>query len=103
MAAHEYVHSVAKGFTRAAAGYTGSIGHERVTFRGLITIGVEGSGGTCKSLNLKGEMLERSIRHAWKLILLARANAHRNPPTHSRSTTSRNNDVHRSVPVNHAV
>lgn len=26
-----------------------------------------------------------------------------NPPTHSRSTTSRNNDVRRSVPVNHGV
>ena len=41
--------------------------------------------------------------HAWKLIPLARADPHRNAPTHSRSTTSRNNDVRRSVPVNHGV
>ena len=38
-----------------------------------------------------------------KLIPLALSNAHRHASTHSPSTTSRNNDVHRSVPVNHPV
>jgi hypothetical protein len=44
----------------------------------------------CKLLILNGEMSEWSIEHAWKLIPLARADAHRNAPTHSRSATSRN-------------
>jgi hypothetical protein len=48
-------------------------------------------------------MSEWLKEHAWKLIPLARADAHRNSPTHFRSTTSRNNDVHRTVPVNHDV
>ena len=48
-------------------------------------------------------MSEWSIEHAWKLIPLARADAHRNPPTHSRSTTSRNNDLLQRVPVNDGV
>ena len=51
-----------------------------------------------KSLILNGEMSEWLKEHAWKLIPLARADAHRNPPTHSRSTTSRNNDVHQTCP-----
>ena len=37
-----------------------------------------------KSLILNGEMLERSIRHAWKLKLLTRADARQIPPTHFR-------------------
>ena len=41
--------------------------------------------------------------HAWKLIPLARADAHQNPPTHSRSTTSRNIDMRRRVPVDDGV
>jgi hypothetical protein len=57
----------------------------------------------CKLLILNGEMLERSIRHAWKLTPAARADAHRIPPTHFRSTTSPYNDVRRPVPVNHGV
>ena len=52
---------------------------------------------------MTGEMSEWLKEHAWKLIPLARADAHQNPPTHSRATTSRNNDVHPSVPVNHGV
>ena len=48
-------------------------------------------------------MLERSIRHAWKLIPLARTNAHEIPPTHFCSTSSRNNDMRRRVPVNDGV
>jgi hypothetical protein len=31
---------------------------------------------SCNSLILNGEMSERSIEHAWKLILFARADAH---------------------------
>ena len=48
-------------------------------------------------------MSEWLKEHAWKLTLAALSNAHRHAPTHSPSTTSRNNDVHRSVPVNHGV
>jgi len=56
-----------------------------------------------KSLILNGEMSEWLKEHAWKLIPLARADAHRNAPTHSRSTTSCNNDMPRRGPVNHDV
>src|SRR5688500_5584996 len=48
-------------------------------------------------------MSEWLKEHAWKLIPLARAEAHRNALTQFPPTTSRNNDVHRSVPVNHGV
>ena len=41
--------------------------------------------------------------HAWKLIPLARADAHQIPPTQFPSTTFRNSDVRRRVPVNHGV
>jgi hypothetical protein len=37
-----------------------------------------------KSLILNGEMSEWSIEHAWKLIPLARADAHQIPPTEFR-------------------
>jgi hypothetical protein len=50
-----------------------------------------------------GEMSEWLKEHAWKLIPLARADAHRILPTHSRSTTSRNNDLLQSAPVNDGV
>ena len=53
-----------------------------------------------KLLIANGEMSELK-GHAWKLIPLARADAHRNAPTPSRSTTSRNNDVRRPVHVIH--
>src|SRR5262249_55564227 len=56
-----------------------------------------------KLLILNVEMLERSIRHAWKSDRFARADAHRISPTHSRSTTSRNIDTRRHVLVNHRV
>src|SRR5262245_46428378 len=55
------------------------------------------------SLILNGEMSEWSIEHAWKSTLLARADAHEIPPTHSRSTTSPNIDTRRHVFVNHGV
>jgi hypothetical protein len=61
-----------------------------------------GNAAKCKILK-NGEMSEWLKEHAWKLIPAARADAHRHAPTHSRSTTSRNNDVHRSVPVNHGI
>src|SRR5690349_11724549 len=48
-------------------------------------------------------MAEWSMAHAWKLTPAARADAHEIPPTHSRSTTSHNNDTRRRVPVNHGV
>src|SRR5204863_2036042 len=48
-------------------------------------------------------MSEWLKEHAWKLVPLARADAHQIPPTHSRSTTSRNSDVRRRVPVNGGV
>src|SRR5215510_6378772 len=41
--------------------------------------------------------------HAWKSDLFTRADAHEIPPTHSRSTTSRNIDTRRHVLVNHRV
>jgi hypothetical protein len=41
--------------------------------------------------------------HAWKLILFARADARQIPPTHFRSTTSRNNDVLQRVHVSRGV
>jgi hypothetical protein len=50
-----------------------------------------------------GEMSEWLKEHAWKLTPAGRADAHQIPPTHSRSTTSRNNDVHQRVPVNDRV
>jgi hypothetical protein len=56
-----------------------------------------------KSLILNGEMSEWSIEHAWKLIPSARSDAHQTPPTQFPSTTSRNNDMHRRVPVNDGV
>src|SRR6476469_6587789 len=56
-----------------------------------------------KCLILNGEMSEWSIEHAWKLTPAARADAHRIPPTHFRSTTSPYSDVRRRVPVNHGV
>src|SRR3954468_4902320 len=48
-------------------------------------------------------MAEWLKAHAWKLTPAARADAHRIPPTHFRSTTSPYNDVRRRVPVNHGV
>ena len=45
----------------------------------------------------------RLTEHAWKLIPSARADALQNIPTHVPPTVSRNNDVRRSVPVNHGV
>src|SRR3954468_22676316 len=48
-------------------------------------------------------MSEWSIEHAWKLTPAARADAHKIPARHSRSTTSRNIDTRRRVPVNHDV
>ena len=48
-------------------------------------------------------MSEWLKEHAWKLIPLARADAHRDAPTPSPSATSRNNDVCRRLPVNHGV
>ena len=57
----------------------------------------------CKLLILNGEMLERSIRHAWKLTPATRADAYQIPPTHFPSTTSRNIDMRRHVPVNDGV
>src|SRR6185295_15588541 len=48
-------------------------------------------------------MSEWSIEHAWKLTPAARADAHQIPPTHSRSTTSSNDDVQACVPVNAGV
>ena len=56
-----------------------------------------------KSLILNGEMLERSIRHAWKSDRFTRADAQQTPPTHSRSTTLRNINTRRDVLVNHRV
>jgi hypothetical protein len=55
------------------------------------------------SLILNGEMSEGLKEHAWKLNPLARADAHQIAPTHSRSATSRNNDVHWCIPVNRGV
>src|SRR5215510_13904545 len=48
-------------------------------------------------------MSEWFKEHAWKSTPLARADAHQIPPTHSRSTTSRNIDTRRHVRVNHRV
>src|SRR5262245_38509486 len=48
-------------------------------------------------------MSEWLKEHAWKSTLFARADAHEIPPTHSRSTTSRNIDTRRHVLVNHRV
>src|SRR3954471_3535710 len=48
-------------------------------------------------------MSEWLKERAWKLTPAARADAHQIPPTHSRSTTSRNNDLLQRVPVNDGV
>src|SRR5215510_263736 len=48
-------------------------------------------------------MSEWFKEHAWKSDRFTRADAHQIPPTHFRSTTSRNNDLLRRVPVNHRV
>src|SRR6187401_1831482 len=50
-----------------------------------------------------GEMSEWLKEHAWKLSPFTRADAHRNPPTNVRSTTSRNNDLLQRVTVNDGV
>jgi hypothetical protein len=52
---------------------------------------------------LAGTDVRTLKEHAWKLIPLSRADAHGNPPTHSRPATSRNIDMHRRVPVNDGV
>src|SRR4051794_22395786 len=58
----------------------------------------------CKCINSKdGEMSEWLKEHAWKSTPAARADAHQIPPTHARSTTSHDNDVHARVAVNHGV
>ena len=46
-----------------------------------------------KSLILHGEMLERSIRHAWKLIPAAHRNAQEHTSNHLPPSTSLNNDL----------
>src|SRR5215831_15589587 len=48
-------------------------------------------------------MSEWLKEHAWKSTPLARADAYEIPPTHSRSTTSRNIDTRRHVLVNHRI
>src|ERR1700730_18208935 len=48
-------------------------------------------------------MSEWLKEHAWKSDLFTRADAHQIPPTHSRSTTSRNINTRRGVPVNDGV
>ena len=48
-------------------------------------------------------MSEWLKEHAWKLMPLARADAHQSPPTHFRSTTSRNIDTRLRVPVTEGV
>src|SRR5262245_33544853 len=48
-------------------------------------------------------MSEWLKEHAWKSDRFTRADAHQNPPTHSRSTTSRNIDTRHHVLVNHRV
>ena len=48
-------------------------------------------------------MSEWLKEHAWKLILLAHADAHEIAPTHFRSTTSPNNDLLQHVPVSDGV
>ena len=50
-----------------------------------------------------GEMSEWLKEHAWKLIPLARADAHRNALTQFPPTTFRNIDVRRRIPVTHGV
>jgi len=41
--------------------------------------------------------------HAWKLIPLARADAHQTPPTHFRINDFHNIDARRCLPVNDGV
>src|SRR5262245_46204626 len=48
-------------------------------------------------------MAEWSIAYAWKSDLFTRADAHQIPPTHFRSTSSRNIDTRRRVLVNAGV
>src|SRR5262245_20993277 len=48
-------------------------------------------------------MAEWSIAHAWKSDLFTHSDAQQRLPTQVPSTTSRNNDVHRRVLVNHRV
>ena len=48
-------------------------------------------------------MSEWLKEHAWKSDRFTRADAYQIPPTHSRSTTSRNTDTRRHVLVNHRV
>ena len=50
-----------------------------------------------------GEMSEWFKEHAWKSDLFTHSDAQQHPPTHSRSTTSRNIDTRRHVLVNHRV
>jgi hypothetical protein len=76
---------------------------DRGTLQDLSQSAISGRSRGCKSLIPKGEMAEWSMAHAWKLMPVARADAHRNAPTHSRSTTSSNNGVHQSVAANHGV
>jgi hypothetical protein len=48
-------------------------------------------------------MSEWLKEHAWKEIPAARADEHQDPPTHFPSSTCRNNDVPRSVPLHHGI
>ena len=68
---------------------------------------LRGEAASARHLAVARDELARERRryeeYAWKLIPPALSNAHQHAPTHSPSTTSCNNDVHRSVPVNHGV
>jgi hypothetical protein len=92
--AQSSLHSYAQFAFAAVSGLQQTVGSTRgpvLSERGLLTG------------ESKGEMSEWLKEHAWKLIPAALSNAYRHAPTHYLSSTSRNNDVHRSAPVNHSV
>ena len=72
-----------------------------------VVVRLRGGAATARHLAVARAELTRERRrmkeHAWKLIPLARADAHRQASTQLPSTTSRNNDMRLSVPVSDSV
>ena len=78
--------------------------HGRIGTSALHNSGLPARPLTCKLLIRRhGEMSEWLKEHAWKSDLFTLADAHQIPPTHSRSTTSRNIGTRRHVLLNHRV
>ena len=76
---------------------------DRDTVGGVTQFTISRRFSSRKLLILNGEMSEWLKEHAWKASPSTDADAQQISPTHSPSTTSRYNDVHRTVPINRGI